>query len=143
MDSRSAHALNPGDHPLATARCERVFRLVVCLAVAGFSSGAALSRGAEVVVPPTKNAAITGRQCPVRDVTIRHVHDVGRRQWKTEAGYHRQWKAENTFFRYNTIIADRLRARGRDAQRVEARLACNILNCMSELGMPASAAIDT
>ena len=49
MDSRSAHALNPGDHPLATARCERVFRLVVCLAVAGFSSGAALSRGADPV----------------------------------------------------------------------------------------------
>ena len=49
MDSRSAHALSPGDHPLATARCERVFRLAVCLAVAGFSSGAALSPGADPV----------------------------------------------------------------------------------------------
>ena len=49
MDSRSAHALNPGDHSLATARCEKAFRLAVCLAVAGFSSGAAISRGADPV----------------------------------------------------------------------------------------------
>ena len=57
---------------------------------------AAVSRGAEVVVPPTKNAVVTGRRCPPRDATICRVHDVGRRQWKTEAGYHRQGKAENT-----------------------------------------------
>ena len=49
MDSRSAHALNPGDHPLATARYEWGLRLALLLAVAGFSSGAAISRGADPV----------------------------------------------------------------------------------------------
>ena len=102
---------------------------------------AAVDRAARVVVPPAKNAAATGRPCSPRDETIRRVHDVGPRQWKAEAGYHRQGKAENTFFRYKTIIEDRLRARGRDAQCVEARLACNALNRMFEVGRPISVRI--
>ena len=32
------------------------------------------------------------------------AREVGRRQWKKESGYHRQARAENTFFRYKTII---------------------------------------
>jgi len=35
-----------------------------------------------------------------------------------------------------------MRARGRDAQLVEAKIACNILNQMTELGRPKSCAID-
>jgi hypothetical protein len=55
-----------------------------------------------------------------------------------ESGYHRQARAENTCMRYKLMIGDRLRAREADGQVVEARLACNILNRMTELGMPAS-----
>ncbi len=40
------------------------------------------------------------------------------------------------------IIGDRMRARGADAQFVEARLACNMLNRMTELGRPESYAIE-
>jgi hypothetical protein len=36
------------------------------------------------------------------------------------------------------ILGDRLHARDADGQSVEARLACSILNRMTELGMPAS-----
>jgi hypothetical protein len=39
------------------------------------------------------------------------------------------------------ILGDRLLARDADAQSVEARLACSILNRMTELGMPASFAV--
>ena len=39
------------------------------------------------------------------------------------------------------ILGGSLRARDRDAQEVEARMACTILNRMAELGMPASCAI--
>jgi hypothetical protein len=48
---------------------------------------------------------------------------------------------ENAFFRYKSIIGDRLRARHPKAQKAEALIACNILNGMTALGRPASCAI--
>ena len=65
----------------------------------------------------------------------------GIRGWKKESGYHQQSRAENTFMRYRKILGDRLHARDADGQSVEARLACSILNRMTELGMPASFAV--
>ena len=98
----------------------------------------ALSRGAKVVVPPVRTAQTGGRGCRARDRAVRRIRKVGRRKWKKESGYHQQARAENTFFRYKRILGDRLHARDADEQAVEARLACNILNRMTELGMPAS-----
>ena len=66
---------------------------------------------------------------------------VGRRQWKKESGYHRQGTALNAFFRYKSIIGDRLRARSQGGQQAEAAIACNVLNRMAELGRPSSYAI--
>ena len=76
-----------------------------------------------------------------RDRTIRSVQTLGRRRWKKAAGYHRQARAENAFFRYKSIMGGRLRARHSKAQEIEASIACNILNRMTELGRPASFAI--
>jgi hypothetical protein len=101
---------------------------------------AAISRGVKVV-PPIKTAQTGGRGCRARDRVVRRIRKVGRRQWKRESGYHRQSRAENTFMRYKRILDDRLHARDADGQSVEARLACNILNRMTELGMPASYAV--
>ncbi len=53
-----------------------------------------------------------------------------------EIGYHRQARVENTLFRLKTLTGDRIRARGEEAQRAEAVMACNILNWMTELGRP-------
>jgi hypothetical protein len=58
-----------------------------------------------------------------------------------ETGYHRQGKVENTFFRYKSVIGDRLRSRDPDTQKTEAILGCNILNRMFECGRPRSVAI--
>ena len=58
-----------------------------------------------------------------------------------DSGYHQQARVENTFFRYKTIIGDRLRARHPESQRREAPIACNILNRMAALGPPESFAI--
>jgi hypothetical protein len=104
---------------------------------------AAGARGATVVVPPAKTAAVSRRKprASARDHTILRVKEVGRRQWKKEAGYHRQARVENAFFRYKSIIGDRLRARHPGAQATEAAIACNILNRMTELGRPASFAV--
>jgi hypothetical protein len=103
---------------------------------------AAIDRGARVVVPPIRTATTDGHGWPQRDRTVRRVTKVGRRRWKKESGYHRQGRAENAFFRFKSIIGDRLRARGADAQNVEAQIACNMLNRMTELGRPKSYAIE-
>jgi len=64
--------------------------------------------------------------------------EIGRRRWKKMAGYHRQARVENAFFRYKSIIGDAVRARSPGGQAAEALLACNILNRMTELGRSAS-----
>jgi hypothetical protein len=69
------------------------------------------------------------------------VKEIGRRQWRQESGHHRQARVENTFFRYKTIISDKLRARHPESQTAEAIIARNVLNRMAELGMPKSIAI--
>ncbi len=101
---------------------------------------AAAARGAKVIVPPRKTATRSKRPT-ARDRTVRRVRKVGRRQWKKESGYHQQARVENTFFRYKSIIGDRLRARHPKSQEAEAVIACNILNRMAEIGRPESFAI--
>ncbi len=101
-------------------------------------------RGATVVVPPTRAAVGARRRrrdSSERGRTIRRVRAVGRRRWQKEAGYPRQARVENTFFRYKTILGGRLRARTPAGQVVEARVACNILNQMTALRRPESFAV--
>jgi len=78
---------------------------------------AASARGAEVIVPPTRTAAVSrrGPRSTARDRTIKRVEEIGRRQWKKESGYHQQGTVENAFFRYKSILGDRLRARSWNA----------------------------
>lgn len=106
--------------------------------------GAAGSRGARVVVPPTRTASLSRRspRSSARDRTIQRVKTLGRRRWKKMSGYHQQARAENAFFRYKSIVGDRLRARSPAGQRTESVLACNVLNRMTELGRPASQRIE-
>ena len=102
------------------------------------------TRGTTVVVPPAKTAKLSRRnpRSSARDGTIRRISKIGRHRWKKEVGYHRQARVENAFFRYKSILGDRLRSRTRAAQAVESVLACNVLNRMTELGRPESFAID-
>ena len=41
-------------------------------------------------------------------------------------------------FRYQTLIGRSMRARSLPGQKVEARIACSVINRMIRLGMPAS-----
>jgi IS5 family transposase len=105
---------------------------------------AAAERGAIVVVPPMKTATRSRRRRPrssARNRTIMRVKEIGRRRWKNESGYHRQSRVENVFFRYKSIIGDRLCARHPKSQETEAMIGCNILNRMVALGRPESFAI--
>ncbi len=109
--------------------------------IAVYDSAAA--RGAKVIVPPTRTAAVSRRtpRSAARDRTIRKVKKIGRRRWKNKSGYHGQSRVENAFFRYKTIIGDRLHSRTTCAQATEVVLACRILNRMTELGRPTSFAL--
>ena len=101
---------------------------------------AAEMRDATVVVPPSKTARVSRRRprSRARDRTITDVRTLGRRRWKKEAGYPLQARVENAFFRYKSILGDRLRARSRGGRVAESVVACHVLNQMTELGRPES-----
>ena len=84
------------------------------------------TRGTTVVVPPAKTATLSRRnpRSSARDGTIRRISKIGRRRWKKEVGYHRQARVEHAFFRYTSILGDRLR-------RLDSRSAsCRIGACV-------------
>ena len=85
---------------------------------------AAGARGARVVVPPKRTAAVSRRRprSVARDRTVKRLQEIGQRRWKKEAGYHRQARVENVFFRYKSIIGDGLRARSSAGQGTAAVL---------------------
>jgi IS5 family transposase len=101
---------------------------------------AAEEHGARVIVPPLRNARVRNDAPPARNRSVKRIKKVGRQRWKTEVRYHRQGKVENTFFRYKSMIGDRLRSRSPDAQKTEVILSCNILNRTLEHGRPRSIA---
>ena len=76
-----------------------------------------------------------------RGAAIARIAEVGRRQWRKEAGAYQQARAENGMFRYKRIVGDALRSRKPAAQKREAKIAVNVINAMTRLGMPVSAAV--
>ena len=89
---------------------------------------AAGMRDATVVVPPSKTARVSRRRprSRARDRTITDVRTLGRRRWKKEAGSQLQARVENAFFRYKSILGDRLRARSRGGRVAESVVACHV-----------------
>jgi len=76
-----------------------------------------------------------------RDQAIRKIQelgDEGRALWKREIGYHRRSRVETFMFRYKAILGDRLAARKRWTQATEVAIKLDVLNRMTELGMPKS-----
>ncbi len=132
-DARTAHNLIDEVEDIASFTADAAYDTTAIY-------DAAAARGAKVIVPPRKTATKSKRST-ARDRTVRRVRKVGRRQWKKESGYHQQARVENTFFRYKSIIGDRLHARDPRSQEAEALIACNILNRMFELGRPDSFAV--
>ena len=120
-------------HDIARVTADAAYDTVAFYEAAG-------CRGATVVVPSDKTARVSRRRprSSARDRTITAVKAIGRRRWKKESGCHRQARVENAFFRYKSIFGEALRARSPGGQVVEATLACNVLNRMTELGRPES-----
>jgi hypothetical protein len=53
-------------------------------------------------------------------------------------GYGKRSLVETAMFRYKALIGPTLRARKFVAQQVEARVACSVINRMTQLGRPLS-----
>lgn len=101
------------------------------------------SPGAEIVIPPRKNARIwkhgnTKAERLKRDENVRFIRQHGRKEWKRESGYHVRSLAETTMFRLKTIFGDHLSARLLETQMTQAFVRCAALNKMTHLGMPQS-----
>ncbi len=80
----------------------------------------------------------------LRWVTFTSMSGIGRERsgsCEKTSRYHQQGRVENAFFRYKSIIGDGLRAKTPGGRTVEALLACNVLNTMTDMGRPDSYAI--
>ena len=75
---------------------------------------AAGARGAQVVVPPKRTAAVSRRRprSLARDRTVKRVQEIGRRRWKKETGYHRQARVWRTSSSGTSPSSERAFARG-------------------------------
>jgi hypothetical protein len=135
--SRVPALLKQIESPLASASADGAYdQEAVYQAVENHTA----TRSPRVLIPPKKNAQVKPEVAILRERNrnIRSRARLGKRQWHTKSGYSRRSMAENTVFRYKTIIGPAMRARTLQGQRVEARVGCRILNTMTTLGMPES-----
>jgi hypothetical protein len=94
-----------------------------------------------VIIPPRATAVLSPRTdiAPsLRDRQIQLIQEKGRRGWEKAVGYGKRALVETAMFRYKTLIGPRLRARTLPAQKSEARIACAVINRMTQLGIPIS-----
>jgi len=99
------------------------------------------SSGASMIIPPRKDAVLSGSLIRVLSQRNRHISEmkrIGRAEWRRQSGYYLQSHVENTFSRFKRIIGGRLRSRHDEAQEREALLGCSILNRMLGMGRPVS-----
>lgn len=68
---------------------------------------AARTRGARLVVPPRENAVSWEAGHP-RNQALADIAELGRKEWKKRAGYHRRSLAENAMYRLKQLFGDRL-----------------------------------
>ena len=99
--------------------------------------------GGRQVIPPDRNAKIQKRKplpCLLaRDEAIRRIQELGedgRAEWKKEQKYHQRSKVETLMFRYKAMLGDRLSSRKKSTQTTEVAIKLDVLNRMTELGMP-------
>jgi hypothetical protein len=100
------------------------------------------AREARAVIPPQVRARVrSGKEFGDRNAAVLRGREVGRDEWKKEAGYHRRSLAETAMMRLKRIFSDRLKAREWRRQETEVRVRCAALNKMTGLGMPQSYAV--
>jgi transposase len=94
---------------------------------------------AEVVIPPRSTAVLSDTADTDPNQRDRHIEllaEKGRMGWQAVTGYGKRALVETAFHRYKILIGRSLRARTLSAQKVEARIACKVINRMTSLGIP-------
>lgn len=95
-----------------------------------------------IAIPPRIQAALFSvnyNEDPTkRDHNILFAQEHGKYRWQDCSDYNFRALAETAMFRYKTIISEKLYSRKMTAQKIEARIACIVLNRMTALGMPKS-----
>lgn len=64
--------------------------------------------------------------------------EVNRKGWKIQSGYHRRSKSENAFFRWKTILGEKMYAREFETQKTEAAVKAAVLNKFIQVAAPKS-----
>ena len=95
---------------------------------------------AMVIIPP-RATSVADETIAQRDRHLAMIDERGRMGWQRRSGYNQRSLVETAMFRYKTIIGRKLQARTLLNQKVEAKIGCNVLNRMTELGMPVSARV--
>lgn len=95
-------------------------------------------RRARIVIPPCKTVKEGKNQHIQRNESIRQINNHGLVSWQKLNNYGNRNKSETAIKRYKVIIGNKLHSRLIEHQKVEALIACGILNKMTNLGMPIS-----
>jgi hypothetical protein len=91
---------------------------------------------AAIVIPPRGTAVPSHTTATQRDRHLAAIAGHGCIAWQRSSGYSRRGLVETAMYRYKTIIRRRPRAGILPGQRTEAKIACNVVNRMTCLGMP-------
>jgi hypothetical protein len=93
----------------------------------------------KVAVPPRKNAVLSPDAAPNPSIRDHHIADIaahGRLAWQKASGYNQRSRGETLMGRWKAVIGPKLKARGFENQKTEAKIGVQILNRMTELGRP-------
>lgn len=99
----------------------------------------------EPIIPPRENAMyqLDGDGQPTdhpRNQALEVIDEGGvehnRKGWKIQSGYHRRSKSENAFFRWKTILGEKMYAREFENQKTEAAVKAAILNKFIQIAAP-------
>jgi len=69
---------------------------------------------------------------------IAMIEERGRLGWQRSVNYGKRSLAEVAMFRYKKLIGRCLHARSLPTQKTEAKVACKVINIMTDPGMPVS-----
>jgi hypothetical protein len=89
----------------------------------------------KAVFPPKKGAKIhqhgnSKNKPKMRDILVRGIRKLGRKDWKKRVKYHRRSIAETAMYRFKALLGGRLRSRKFENQWAEVLIKMNILNKM-------------
>lgn len=104
-------------------------------------------RSAEPIIPARLGAVLrpepeaTARNAVVARMEALWDEKTGDARWKSESGYHRRSLSESLFSRWKRVLGPEVRARDLNAQEVDSRIGCNVLNRMLALCRPVSEAV--